>query len=193
VSLSLPDRAGKTTAAPFVLRDTLGINEFVNADQIASGLSGFNPEGAAFGAGRVMLKRLHDLAAQRESFAFETTLASRSFAPFVRKLKRDRYKFHLIFLWLATPDLVKARVAQRVAAGGHDISDEIIERRYRRGIENFFHVYQALADEWRLYDNSRSFSPTLIASGKRRKVIRVEDIDIWKSIRQNYYAIKKNR
>ncbi len=109
-----PNGAGKTTAAPIVLRDSLGISEFVNADQIATGLPGFNPQGAAFGAGRFMLMRLHELAVQRESFAFETTLASRSFAPFIRKLKKRSYKFHLIFLWLANVELAKARVASRV-------------------------------------------------------------------------------
>lgn len=181
-----PNGAGKTTAAPSVLRDTLGIKEFVNADQIAAGLSGFNPEGAAFGAGRIMLKRLHELAAQQESFAFETTLASRSFAPFIVTLKRRGYKFRLIFFWLANTALAKARVARRVDDGGHDIPESIIERRYHRGIENFFSIYQPLADEWRFYDNSRSFSPGLIAHGKQRKVLSIEAETIWKAINREY-------
>ncbi|MGH9958226.1 MAG: zeta toxin family protein, partial [Pyrinomonadaceae bacterium] len=133
------------------------------------------------------------LAVQRESFAFETTLASRSFAPFIRKLKKRSYKFHLIFLWLANVELAKARVASRVAAGGHDIPDEILERRYRRGIENFFGLYQGLADEWHLYDNSRDFSPRLIAHGKGKRVLRVKAAKTWNTIKQNQHAIKKTR
>lgn len=186
VVIAGPNGAGKTTSASAVLRDTLGIDKFVNADQIAAGLSGFNPESAAFRAGRIMLKRLHELAAQRESFAFETTLASRSFAPFIQKLKKRGYKFHLIFLWLADVELAKARVASRVAAGGHDIPEEILERRYRRGIENFFALYQALADKWHLYDNGPEFFPKLVAHGKGKRVIRVESKKIWNTIKQSY-------
>src|SRR6516225_8899139 len=121
VVLAGPNGAGKSTAAPMILKDALGVDEFVNADVIARGLSGFEPERAAMAAGRIMLARLRELARQRSSFAFETTLASRSFAPWLKDLLATRYQFHLVFLWLPSPDLAVARVAARVREGGHDV------------------------------------------------------------------------
>ncbi len=182
-----PNGAGKSTAAPAVLRDTLGITEFVNADQIAAGLSAFNPEGAAFEAGRIMLQRLHGLGEARADFAFETTLASRSFAPFICTLKEQHdYSFKLLFFWLRSAELAQKRVADRVALGGHDIPPGTIIRRYERGLDNFFNMYRPLADTWRIYDNSRSFSPSLIAHGKQAKATRVSDKLVWDSLREQY-------
>src|SRR6185436_3008484 len=100
-----PNGAGKTTLAPFLLRDALGIMEYVNADPIASGLSGFDPASVAFEAGRVMLRRLHELASQRRTFAFETTLAAKSYARWIETLRHDGYSFQLVFLWLRNPEL----------------------------------------------------------------------------------------
>jgi predicted ABC-type ATPase len=182
-----PNGAGKSTTAPIVLRDTLGITEFVNADQIASGLSAFNPEGAAFEAGRIMLQRLNELSEQQMDFAFETTLASRSFAPFIRKLKEQHnYSFKLLFFWLKSRELAQQRVAHRVASGGHDIPPETIARRYTRGLDNFFQLYRPIADTWRLYDNSRTYSPKLIAHGKLSKTSRISDKLIWTSLRDRH-------
>jgi len=112
-----------------LLNGTLGVTEFVNADVIAQGLSAFQPERAAFHAGRVMLKRLHYLAKERVDFAFETTLASSSFAPWIAKLKQSGYTFHLVFLWLPSADFAVARVAERVRMGGHDVPEETIRKR----------------------------------------------------------------
>jgi predicted ABC-type ATPase len=139
VMLAGPNGAGKSTAAPALLRDILSVNEFVNADVIAQGLSAFEPERAAPAAGRIMLARLRELARQRESFAFETTLASRSFAPWIAGLKSEGgYKFRLVFLWLPSPEAAVARVAERVRAGGHDVPEATIRRRYAAGLKNFF-------------------------------------------------------
>ncbi len=149
-----PNGAGKSTTAPMLLKGTLGVTEFVNADVIALGLSAFQPESAAFHAGRVMLERLHYLANERVDFAFETTLASRSFAPWIAKLKQSGYTFHLVFLWLPSAGFAVARVAERVRMGGHDVAEETIRRRYNKGIENFFRLYRPLTDTWRIYDNS---------------------------------------
>src|SRR6516225_2385361 len=113
VVLAGPNGAGKSTSASSILKDALGIDEFVNADIIARGLSGFAPERAAMAAGRIMLARLRELARQRTSFAFETTLASRSFAPWLAGLIRDGFQFHLIFLRLPGPEMAVARVAAR--------------------------------------------------------------------------------
>lgn len=120
VILAGPNGVGKSTAAPALLQGILAVNEFVNADVIARGLSAVDPDGAAIAAGRVMLARLRELAGQRVSFAFETTLASRTFAPWLRDLRASRYQIHLLFLWLPSAEFAVERVADRVRAGGHD-------------------------------------------------------------------------
>ena len=155
VILAGPNGAGKSTAAPDILRGALKVNEFVNADTIAQGLSAFSPEGAAFQAGRTMLKRIYDLASRKSDFAFETTLASRSFKRLIVKLKQDSgYQSHLVYLWLRNPDLALYRVKVRVEVGGHNVPEEIIRRRYKSGLLNFFNYYLPILDNWYFYDNS---------------------------------------
>jgi predicted ABC-type ATPase len=117
VVLAGPNGAGKSTAAQSVLAETLQVKTFVNADVIAQGLSGFEPESMAMEAGRIMLQRLHALAEQRASFAFETTLAGRSYARWLRSLRATGYTVDLVYFWLASPDLAVARVVERVSRG----------------------------------------------------------------------------
>src|SRR5215208_1499941 len=104
VALAGPNGAGKSTAGPALLKETLGVGEFVNADVIASGLSAFSPESVAITAGKIMLARLKELAAHRVDFAFETTLAGRSYAPWLASLIEAGYRFHLVFLYLPNPE-----------------------------------------------------------------------------------------
>jgi predicted ABC-type ATPase len=165
VIIAGPNGAGKTTTAPRLLADTLGVLEFVNADAIAQGLSAFKPEEAAIPAGRIMLRRLHELANQRRSFAFETTLASKTFAPWIGDLQKTGYAFGLSFLWLPSADLAVARVQERVRLGGHDIPSSTIRRRYRAGLQNFFSIYRPMADRWEFFDNFSAWEPQLIAHG----------------------------
>jgi len=160
-----PNGAGKTTLAPFLLRDALNVREYVNADPIALGLSGFDPSSVAFAAGRVMLNRLHDLAEQKTTFAFESTLAARSYVEWISRLRREGYTFQLMFLWLQSPELAVQRVLGRVRSGGHDVPEDVIRRRYEAGLKNFWALYQPLADAWSVYDNSVSVDPLSIASG----------------------------
>ena len=175
-----PNGAGKSTLAPFLLRDTFGLTEFVNADSIAVGLSAFRPEGANVEAGRVMLKRLRDLAAARRSFAFETTLATRSYAPWIGKLKSRGYNFHLMFVWLRSPELALRRVGARVVLGGHDVPEQVVRRRYAKGVENFFRLYSALADSWTVYDNSDPGGMVGVAAGQGRKPATVYRRELWR-------------
>ncbi|HVF29235.1 MAG TPA: zeta toxin family protein [Pyrinomonadaceae bacterium] len=174
-----PNGAGKSTLAPFLLRDAFGPMQFVNADAIAVGLSAFRPETVAFEAGRIMLKRLYALAEQRASFAFESTLASRLYAAWIDGLCRQGYEFHLIFLSLRNSDLAVQRVRERVRAGGHDVADSVIRRRFVRGAGNFFGIYRALADTWLVYDNSARHNPLLIARGSKEGGEKVIHEDIW--------------
>jgi predicted ABC-type ATPase len=124
-----PNGAGRTTLAPFLLRDKLGVLEYVNADPIAQGLSGFDPASVGFEAGRVMLRRLHELARDRRTFAFETTLAGKSYVPWLNSLREQRYLVQLMFVWLRSPDLAIQRVRSRVRSGGHDVAEDVIRRR----------------------------------------------------------------
>jgi predicted ABC-type ATPase len=176
-----PNGAGKSTLAPFLLRDALAVFEFVNADQIASGLSAFHPESVAVAAGRLMLARLTELARRRESFGFETTLASRSFAPWLRARIADGYTVQLLYLWLASPEIALARVAGRVARGGHLVPDDIVRRRYAAGLRNFFGLYQPIATTWRVYDASAVGPPRMVARGAEGD-IRVLDPGVWPEI-----------
>lgn len=179
IAISGPNGAGKSTLAPLLLRDAYSIMEFVNADTIAQGLSAFTPETVAFEAGRIMLRRLRDLAERRISFAFETTLASRSYALWIAGLLERGYEFNLMFLWLRSPDLAVQRVNERVRAGGHNVPEQIVRRRYFKGIKNFFHLYQALADSWGVYDNSSGGTSLIIAKGDRGNVAKIYDEDGW--------------
>jgi len=186
IVLAGPNGAGKSTAAPSVLADKLHVAEFVNADVIARGLSGFHPEAAAFDAGRIMLDRLHQLAAKHASFAFETTLASRSFAPWIAELRSTGYRFDLVYFWLPSAEAAIARVAARVRDGGHDVPAATIKRRYAAGLRNFFTLYRPLTDRWRMYDNREPSGPLLIASGAGAAVESVMAADIWEEICGQY-------
>ena len=154
IVLAGPNGAGKSTLAPRLLRDAFGIREFVNADQIAVGLSAYSPETAALEAGRVMLERLHSLAARRVSFAFESTLASRSPARFLAGLRKQGYRVEINYVMLDSPELAVARVAARVRAGGHSIAEDVIRRRFGRSAANLLDLYLPLADRGRIINNS---------------------------------------
>jgi predicted ABC-type ATPase len=177
-----PNGAGKTTSAASLVRDELGITTFVNADTIAHGLSAFDPAAASVAAGRIMLEQMRGLAAARVDFAFETTLASRSFAPWLRKLRQQGYELMLVFVWLPSPELSIARVADRVRAGGHDVPEATIRRRYARGIANFVRIYRPLVDHFWCYDNSEARA-RLVADGSGDSLHEVEPM-IWQQILQ---------
>ena len=182
VIIAGPNGAGKSTLAPILLRDTFGLLEFVNADTISAGLSAFNAEAVALDAGRVMLTRLRELATHKQSFAFESTLATRSYAPWISRLAQEGYEFHLLFLWLNNVELAIQRVAERVRNGGHSVSDNIIRRRYHRGLENLTRLYIPLADSWVVYDNSGASSPLLIANGEKGRPSTVVWPDVWQNV-----------
>lgn len=148
--------AGKTTASYSVLPDLLNCREFVNADEIAKGLSPFNPESVAIEAGKLMLQRIDLLLSQRKTFAIETTLATRSYAALVKRAHERGYNVVLLFFWLPSPEMAVARVAKRVSEGGHNIPTETIRRRYWLGLQNFFNIFIPIVDSWSFYDNVNS-------------------------------------
>lgn len=143
--------AGKTTTALPILTRSLGIRVFVNADTIARGLNALDVESEAVKAGRIMLAHLDDLAAARRSFAFETTLSARTYAPRLEALRDAGYVTHLLYFWLKSPDVAIERVAERVRSGGHHIPDDTIRRRYTRSVRNFLDLYRPIVTTWTVY------------------------------------------
>ena len=160
------------------------MDEFVNADTIALGLSAYRPEAAAVAAGRVMLVRLRFLARERRDFAFETTLSGRGHARWLRSLRTGGYRVHLIFLALPTADLAVLRVQMRVRGGGHDVPESIVRRRFAAGLRNFVHVYSGIADSWQVYDNSGVRGPRLIAARALAGETSVNDHMAWTRIQE---------
>lgn len=156
--------AGKTTASMTVLPEVLKCEEFVNADEIAKGLSPFHPEEMAIEAGKLMLRRIDTLLSQSKSFAIETTLATRSYKSLVERAKKAGYTVTLLFFWLPSPEMAEMRVASRVASGGHNIPKDVIHRRYWLGLQNLFEIFTHIVDYWSLYDNSINQHPVVIAN-----------------------------
>lgn len=146
--------AGKTTTALPILTASLGIRVFVNADTIARGLNALDVESEAVKAGRLMLAHLDELATARRSFAFETTLSARTYAPRLEALRAAGYASHLFYFWLKSPEVAIQRVAERVRSGGHHIPDETIRRRYSRSVRNFLELYRPIVTTWTVYDNT---------------------------------------
>ncbi len=168
--------AGKTTASFTVLPEILQCREFVNADEIARGLSPFNPASVAIEAGRLMLQRIEELLARQVSFAIETTLATRTYLNLVRRAQATGYRVSLLFFWLRTPELAIQRVAERVEKGGHDIPVAIIKRRYVAGIKNLFQLYMKEVDYWDIYDNSDTPRIQIACGGREADTIVYDEL-----------------
>lgn len=180
--------AGKTTASFTILPEILDCKEFVNADEIAKGISPFQPEKVAFEAGRIMLKRIDELLSEKTNFAFETTLATKSHKNKIAKAKEEGYQVILLFFWLQTIGLAKERVNIRVSEGGHNIKPEVIKRRYIRGIKNLFDIYLPIVDSAFIFDNSEAKS-VLIADKRpddTLKVVNLEKFNLLKNYYDNY-------
>lgn len=186
-----PNGAGKTSAAPDLLRDAVGVHAFVNVDVIAEGLSGFRPEDVAFEAGRIMLARARELAERREHFALESTLAGRTLHTFLNRLSAQGYQNHIFYLWLPSADLAVTRVRLRVEAGGHDVPEAVIRRRFGRSLRNFERLYRPNATTWRLYDGSVTLGRPLIAHGKRGPDATVLDAERWNLVQRQLVEEKQ--
>lgn len=175
-----PNGAGKSTHADAILQ-AMGISTFVNADYIARGLAGTNTEAVNIAAGRIMLRRLNDLAAAHQDFAFESTLSSRSFAPFLRRLKTAGYRVAIYYFSLDNAQLAVRRVKLRVSLGGHDVPADIVRRRFARSRANFFALYAPLADDWALFDNSHAGEARLVAESSQQQ-LQIKDTATWTRI-----------
>ena len=174
--------SGKTTFALNIFPN-LGNIEFINADIIAAELNSDNPDAVAIQASRIMLARLKNLAQQKCDFAFETTLAARSFAPFLRRCQAQGYRVNLIYVWLNSIELAITRVSMRVASGGHNIPEDVIRRRYNGGRKNFLELYSQLADYWIIYDNTKQ-EKKVVAEKTPSQPITIYQPNIWQNINQ---------
>jgi len=163
--------AGKTTASFTILPEVLHCKEFINADEIAKGLSPFQPESVAMQAGRIMLARMDELLQKGETFAFETTLATKSYKLKIERAQANGYEVTLLFFWLRNVTMAKERVAQRVAEGGHSIPTETIERRYHNGIANLFAIYMDMVDICYIFDNSEGRKELIAQKEKHKEMV----------------------
>jgi predicted ABC-type ATPase len=168
--------AGKTTASFTVLPEMLQCEIFINADEIARGLSPLNPGLSSIEAGRLMLKKINDYIPLQKDFAFETTLSSRTFRNTILKSKKSGYETTLLFFWLNSVELAYERVENRVFEGGHHVPKHIIARRYYAGIKNLFDIYIPISDYWMIFDNSQKMSSELIAEGIKTESKIVKNI-----------------
>ncbi len=179
VILSGPNGAGKSTMAEHLVRDQFGILDYINADTIARGLSAFDPESKAMDAGRYMLDFLKRVSSARADFAFETTLATRSFARWIDQLCVSGYEVGVVYIWLPSADLAVQRVSRRVEHGGHYVPETEIRRRYARGRNNFFSLYQPRANWWQVYNGGSENGSMLVAEGAGKSVLNVIDEQAW--------------
>jgi predicted ABC-type ATPase len=173
-----PNGAGKSTIARSIIQ-SIGVSEMVNADVVARGLSATHPERVAFESGRIVLARLKELAAARRDFAFESTLAGRSYERFIRELCKIGWSFRLYFVTLRDVNLAVERVRDRKVVGGHGVPEEDVRRRFYRAHSNVRELYMPLAAEWTVLDNSLEAGPRRIATGTRSESPIVFDSELW--------------
>ncbi|MDD2594716.1 MAG: zeta toxin family protein [Bacteroidales bacterium] len=183
--------AGKTTASYTILPDMFNCEEFVNADEIAKGLSPFNPELAAIRASRLMMDRINELIEKGEDFGVETTLATRTLVKVIVDAQNRGYVVTLVYFWLKLPQLAVERVRLRVASGGHNVPEKTILRRYDVGIEHLFRLYLPVCDYWILIDNSNTPS-NIIAEGGRCIVTKIHNKTVY-NLLINYERTRDER
>ena len=175
--------AGKTTASYTMLPEMLECSEFVNSDEFAKGLSPFEPERASIQAGRYMIMKIRYLLKKQLDFGIETTLATRTVLKTVKMAQAAGYTVTVLYFWLNSPELAIERVKARVEAGGHNIPEETIRRRYKVGIDYFFHDYAPICERWVLADNSQ-IPFRVIADGSKLDVINIKDRETYEKIRK---------
>ena len=179
-----PNGAGKTTASYTILPEIFNCNEFVNADEIAKGISPFNPDKVAIQAGKIMLKRIDNLIANNITFALETTLSAKNFVKYIKRAKNQNYEIILLFLVLTSQELAIERVSVRVKEGGHNIPVETIRRRFENGLKNFFQIYKDIVDKWILADNSENELKYIAESSLNK--IYIQNEKKWNELKRSY-------
>lgn len=176
-----PNGAGKTTFSSRLL-PLLGISHFVNADEIAKGLNPQDPESVGIEAGREMLNQIKEFRRLKTSFAFESTLASRSFARTLRDCHESDFETILVYVWVSSPSVSVERVAHRVASGGHNVPRDDVIRRWHRSARNLFELYLPVSHVWRVWLNRDTNGYLPVAAGALEKVTSVWDAETWSAL-----------
>jgi predicted ABC-type ATPase len=179
--------AGKTTASKFLLPEVFHTDIFINGDIIAASINPDNPELAAMKAGRMMLEQIQQRLAAKETFAIETTLATRTYLNLVKQAQLLGYEVVLFFFYLPSAEMAKERVKLRVSKGGHNIPPDVVERRYVSGIKYFFEYIQ-IVDNWYVYKNDQS-PPILIAEGESPDIKKIHNFEIWEQLKQIHRSL----
>ncbi len=175
--------AGKSTSANVILPQFLNCKEFVNADLVAAGLSPFQPDTVSFQAGRIMLNRVKELIDLKATFAFETTLTTKSYVSLLKKAKGKKYRIVLFYFWLNSVELALARIKDRVKKGGHNVPTDVVVRRYKRSLDNLVNLFMPICNRWYIKDNSNeAFNE--IAKGKFNKFTKIYDNEKWSNINE---------
>lgn len=177
--------AGKTTASYTILPELLACHEFVNADNIAFELSPDDVGSVAIESGRIMINKMNELMALGVDFAIETTLSTKSYVTFIKRARAQGYEVTLLYFWLSTPQTACERVVERVSEGGHDIPEEVIFRRYFRGIKNLIELYMPLCDNSLIVDNNQT-TPEVVYESNPKLGFSVINPDIWFTILSQY-------
>jgi predicted ABC-type ATPase len=159
---------GKTTFGSSFLFQMVQCSQFINADAIARGLNPLNPESVAMSAGRMLTEQIRSACDQKFDFCFETTLAGKNWVREITKMKHSGYCVHIHFLWIPEPQTAVARIKERVRHGGHHIPEDVVLRRYSRGIQNFLDLYGPISDTWTFYDNSDSVASLIASTDQHR-------------------------
>lgn len=176
--------AGKTTVAYNILPDLLKCKEFVNADEIAKGISPFQPEKSTYAAGKIMSRRIDELMEQEKNFAIETTLSAITYLQKIKNAQEKGYYVTLIYFWLQSVELAKMRVRLRVQEGGHSIPDAVVERRYQKGLKNLFTYFLPICDNVMLFDNSNQI-PKLVMTKLKGEDSEIFDTELFNKIRNH--------
>lgn len=173
--------AGKTTAAETILPEFLDCKEFVNADSIAKGLSPFQPETVSIQAARIMILRIRELIREKSTFAFETTLTTKSYISILKKAKDIGYNIVLYYFWIDSVELALKRISDRVKKGGHDVPEEAVNRRYFRSLDNLTNLFIPISDYWFILDNTKQVT-NKIAEGNNHLIKEITNKLIWNMI-----------
>jgi predicted ABC-type ATPase len=157
--------AGKTTFANEFLPKEVKCLRFLNADEIARGLSPFKPSAGAVQAARLLLTQIEDCLRRRETFALESTLSGKTYIRLFQRARKLGYEIEVHYLWLSSPAQAIARVRQRVKLGGHDVPVGDIRRRFKRSLVHLTEDYLPLATRWAVWDSRGLPAKRLAISG----------------------------
>jgi predicted ABC-type ATPase len=176
-----PNGVGKTTYAFRHIRQVAGSARFINLDEIARGLSPLDPDAGRLEASRIALRLIESLLADAggrtppAAFTIETTLAGVAHHRTVARARARGWRVALLYFAVRDVETCLARIARRVAEGGHDVPEADARRRFHRSIANL-PGFIAEVDVWRVFDNTLLQQPRIVAEGRRGCAATLSDL-----------------